>query len=481
LYGTAIAHRPLAWQARQEVARRQIVRFIFIFYWFLVLEGALRKWGAPQFGQVIFFIRVPVALLVYATALRTRLWPRSNVLMLGFYVFSGISLPLVLIQFVLGGYGAKYLLVAGYGWMNYFFYIPLAFIVGEQFRENDIQRLIKHTTWLVIAATPIVLLQFFSPNSSVINLGSGLDESTQFRNLGAALGFVRPTGFFTSTSGQALFVTSALALLLPSFLQRHRLRGASLALHRFGAVAITLMAIFGQSRLLFAMASLVLAAASLGGIISGKQRVLFRSLVGPVVLVVAVAALWPLLFPTSFDVFVTRWSVAAGYETRTFEFGFLGRALFGFYGFVHYIPDTPFFGYLLGLGGNAASQLAWIQLPRAAMEWQGYGQWAEGGWARHIIELGPPLGICFIIFRVSLTSWLGMIVIRATRLSGNILPVVLFGFEGLLLLNGQITGNGTINGYAWVFFGFCIASARVVCFSPTVRKVRTSAKKVVLD
>jgi len=28
------------------------------------------------------------------------------------------------------------------------------------------------------------------------------------------------------------------------------------------------------------------------------------------------------------------------------------------------------------------------------------------------------------------------------------------------LLNGQITGQGTVNGYAWLFAGFCMATIR---------------------
>ena len=40
------------------------------------------------------------------------------------------------------------------------------------------------------------------------------------------------------------------------------------------------------------------------------------------------------------------------------------------------------------------------------------------------------------------------------------LPFMIFGFVGLEILAGQITGQGTVNAYAWFFSGLCLASAR---------------------
>jgi len=187
----------------------------------------LRKWGLPQLEQVFFFIRMPVAFVLYWTAFRHRRWPRTNAPMLGFYLFAVAATMLVLVQLVVGGYGQRYILLAGYGWMNYFFYVPLAFLIAEHFQLEDVRRLTRHAAWLAVASCPIVFMQFSSPADSVINLGSGLDEANQFKNLGAALGFVRPTGFFSSTAGQAHFVASAAALLFAAFLQQRRKRSFS--------------------------------------------------------------------------------------------------------------------------------------------------------------------------------------------------------------------------------------------------------------
>ena len=209
------------------------------------------------------------------------------------------------------------------------------------------------------------------------------------------------------------------------------------------------------------MIGLILGAMAVGGLLAGRRRLIVRAALWPALLVGIAAILWPILFPTAFEVFLTRWSGAQESETHVFQYGVFGRAFYTFYAFLYYMADTPIAGYLLGLGGNAARQQDWIRMPQAAVGWQGYGGWAEDGWSRHIVELGPLLGLCFIGFRVMFTAWLGIKAIRAARRSGDVLPVILFGYVGIVLLQEQITGHGTINGFTWMFVGLCLAAARI--------------------
>lgn len=455
------AYRPAARPGKREAVRRWMVSLVFVLYWLLIFEGALRKWGVPQLEQVFFFIRVPVTLFLYWMAFYYRHWPSTTTPMLAFYLFAAVATILIPIQFVMGDYDRRYLLIAGYGWINYFFYIPLAFLIAEQFRQEDLRRLIRHTMWIALAAAPVVILQFISPPDSVINLGSGLDEENQFKGLSAVMGVVRPTGFFTSSLGQQMFVAGAAAMALAVFLQRKKIRALSPLLLWMGTAAIVVMIMFSQSRGLFLNVGLILAAAAVAGILTGKKNVVLRAIVWPVVLLVSAAILWPLLFPDTFEVFITRWTNAWRSESYLFQYGIFSRAFYGLYSFTYYIPETPVFGYLLGLGGNAASQLNWVQLPQAAFEWHGYGSWAELAWERHIIELGPAFGTLFIAFRVWLTIWLALRAVRATRLSRDPLPIILFGYASITLIYRQITGHGTAIGFCWLFVGFCLAAARI--------------------
>jgi hypothetical protein len=434
---------------------------IFIIYWFLIFEGALRKWGLPELHRVFFFSRVPLTLILYWGAVRSLCWPRTTWPLLMAYGFAAIALILVAIQITAGGYDHRYLLIAGYGWINYFFYIPLAFLIAEQFGRADLERLTRNTLWVAICAAPVVAWQFSVPAEAVINLGAGLDESEQFRNLGAALGYVRPTGFFTSTLGQQAFMGAALALTLAAWILPERERRVGWPVLIAGTLAVFLMLALSGSRGLFFLAGLVAATTIVAGVLTRRGAVMTRAVLWPALGIAFAIFLWPLLLPTGFEVFITRWLDAWSSESREFSYGPFGRVAYTFYAFAYYLADTPFLGYLLGFGGNAVWRLDWVRLPTAASEWAGYGIWGlESGWAIHLIELGVPVGLLFIFYRVGLTVWLGWRALRAACCAGDPLPLVLFGFVGIILLNQPLTSHGTVNGFGWMFLGFCLAATR---------------------
>jgi hypothetical protein len=459
-------------RGNDEAIRCRLVRLVFVIYWLLIFEGALRKWGLPQLQKMFFFIRIPGTLLLYWVAFRYRHWPSTTWPLLLAYMLAVIAIVLVPFQIIAGGYGRPYLLLATYGWINYFFYIPLAFLIAEQFRKEDLDRLTRHTLWFAIPAALLVIIQFNAPASAIINLGSGLDEADQFRSLGAALGFVRPTGFFTSALGQSQFVVSSAALVLATWLMPTRARPVGLVLLIAGTTAVIVMTVFSQSRGLFIQIGIVLIIAVFMGLITGRKRIIVGVGLWPALIIGLVAVLWPLLFPMAYEVFLARWIGAWAEETQIFQFGVFGRAFHGFYTFVYHLPETPSIGYLLGLGGNAASWLSWVQKPNAMYAWNGFGGWAEDGWSQHIIELGPILGLVFITYRSALTAWLGWKVAGSAPFDGNLLPVLLFGYAGMVLLYGQISGHGTSNGYAWMFFGFCLAATRLARSEVSIERFR---------
>jgi len=111
-------------------------------------------------------------------------------------------------------------------------------------------------------------------------------------------------------------------------------------------------------------------------------------------------------------------------------------------------------GYGLGLGGNASTLLG------ARVDGHLPVSLAETDWARHIVDLGPVLGLLFVIFRIVLVAWVGVRAVAATRRGSDPLPLLLFAYVATELLQGQITGQGTINGYVWLFTGLSLAASR---------------------
>ena len=117
--------------------------------------------------------------------------------------------------------GATDLMVLGYGWRNYFYYIPLAFVIGANFHQDDLYRLIRQTLFVAIPIVLLVWLQVLSSADAVIN--AGIIEGGLY-NAGVARGFVRTYGTFTSSSGQTLFVCSLIAMVLANWMLPERQR-----------------------------------------------------------------------------------------------------------------------------------------------------------------------------------------------------------------------------------------------------------------
>lgn len=433
-----------------DSSRRRIVNVVLIVYILLILEGALRKWAFPEFSQLLYFIRDPFVAVVYAMAIASGNWPRSSPWLAGALVLTLLGAIVAVLQVALGfGNPQSPIIYAAYGMRNYFFYIPLAFIIAESFRLEDLARLAGITLVFVIASACLVTLQFYSPVDSPINLGSSDNPLLQFRGLGLTGETTRPMGFFTSDVGQKQLVLTSFAIVLAGWLGVFPRRPSFRVTLPLGTVAVLACLAFSGSRGAVLGAALVLAAAFFvlvrgdSGASRGRLALVLTSIA------VLGVALGSLFFADGIAAFVVRWNTAYAGESAAFTGGIFGRAMYGFIDFTRLLGSTPLLGYGIGMGGNAG----WMFIANSGGSAAGLG--AETDWARHMVDLGPILGMVFLVFRI------GLVTAVATRvlLSRNLLATLLFGYVVYELLLGQITGHGTINGYVWMFTGFTLAAA----------------------
>jgi len=438
----------------RERARKKVVRIIIFIYLLAIFEGALRKWVLPQFGQYLFFIRDPFLLWVYVIATRHGLWPRKSLFLRISLGMAAFGVALAAIQSGFGGFESSQLILAAYGWRNYFLYIPLAFLIGAQFREADLLRVYRWTLWLAIPIAALIVIQFRAPIGSAINVGIAQSKDLQFRGLGVDPEHTRPMGTFTSSTGQVAFVTSAFTIFLGLFVARKKLMPTGRIIPLVAGVAILVCLAFGQSRAAMVECGAVVIASVGFGLISKNHRSRWRATVLPIVLVAGAATIYPIVFPEGFQVFVHRWETASITESEDGEGGIVGRALFQFVDFTRLFDQVPALGYGLGMGGNASTRLGFT------IDGVAPGALAESDWARHMVDVGPIFGVIYIIFRGALVSWLAWLALGAGRRYSNPMPILLFALVGPNLLYGQVTGHGTVNVYAWLFMGFCIAAAK---------------------
>jgi hypothetical protein len=449
----------------RERGRRRLVALITFIYLLLIFEGAVRKWMFPSLGQVLFFVRDPFVLAAYVIAFRHGFFPRGNGFLLAGMAFGLLAVLLVGVQILSPAASSGGAMLAAYGWRNYFFYIPLAFVIGEAFQRADKERLVRWTLILAIPTGLLAFLQFMSPLDSPINVGFGGGKELQFRGLTTDSEHTRPMGLFTSDIGQKEFTVSALAMAFSLWLLPAARRFMKLPILLVVTCAVLVcLAVCGSRAALVHSGMVMIAAIACAFVIPGSG-VSARAVIWPTIICVVAVALYPILFPAGFEALTYRWAHASAVESRAFGgLGIFGRALYGFVDFFSLMGDTPLAGYGLGLAGNARLTLG-IQI-------EGFTGWAESDWARQIVDLGPVVGLMFIVYRIAFTVWLGMHALSGARRTREPLPLLLFAFVGIDLLYGLLTGHGTVNGYVWLFTGFCLAAARPATATTAVERTQ---------
>ena len=437
--GTNVFVRPNAVRRPRGIdsARKKIVKYIFLVYWLLIFEGALRKWIFPQYHEVIFFARDPIVLLIYILAWRNNFFKSDGYLTVGL-VLSILFLPLLLIQLVVIDMHPLTLI---YGWRMYFAYLPLIFVIKEVFHQEDIFRLIRQTLYVSIPLTVLVYFQYISPPNSFIN--AAYSEGPVFI---VANNIVRTTGTFSFTAGQTMFAASLVAMLIIAWFYRKRAPLLSMPWLIVATLASITTLLLSGSRTAFFMAGLVVFSAFIGLIYTRgtSQKTTGIALLLLLIGVGALLFLGP--FRDSFDALGTRFQQAEHAEGSAWY-----RAFYPLFAFTDRIISTSAVGHGVGYGTSGGSRIATgkvrIVLP-------------EDEWSRVVMEAGPVFGMMYIGYRILFSLFIVRRCIRSSR-ANNLVPMILFGFIGFYLLAGNITQTGSVHGYNWIFVGLTLAAMKI--------------------
>jgi hypothetical protein len=403
---------------------------LWLYFWLLIAEGALRKWALPQYSDVLFLVRDPVAVLCYLAALRARVWswlPATAVVGL----LAVLSLAAALCS-------ETRLLVTLFGLRTNYLHLPLIFLMGAVLDRDDVRRF-GHA--LVLLAVPIVLLmalQFNAPPSAWINAGVGGEGGTG--QLIGALGRIRAPGPFSFIAALVMYFSLTVAFLLHGWLAGGK-RGRLLA--AVGTVALVVAVPLSISRSLL-LGVLVPACFALLGVLRQPRRI--AAVAGPVVVGAFVSA-W-LAESEYLEAFVTRWTDAESAGGGDFRSNILGRVLAEYTRPFEAALEAPLFGYGVGLGTLGGARLSTGE--RVFLL-------AEGELARCVLELGPILGFAFIAWRVWLAALLLGRAWHALATRGDLLPWLLAGTMALSIVSGQL-GPATQLGFTVFGAGLALAA-----------------------
>jgi hypothetical protein len=423
------------WDASQDKNLRILRRLIWLYFWLLVFEGALRKWLLPSLSTPLLIVRDPVVLLIYWQALRSRRFAVNGSILLGGILVAAFVL-MALAQIVAGVGGGP--IVAAYGLRTNFLHLPLIFVIPYAFSYRDVIKLGKWVLLLSVPMTILMVMQYRAPAGSWLNAGAKGD----FQQLQFAMGKVRPAGTFSFTSGAAHFYALGMAFLIFG-LSRNKIYPRWLLAASLVSIAVA-QPVSGSRTMVLSCGIIFVAAILFGWFHPNQSK---RTLMIGVLVTVLVAALsLTSFFREAIDAFMMRWD-SANASTAGVQRGIVGRVFGEFTEPFELLPRAGLIGNGLGMGTNAASAL--LTGARVFLL-------AEGEWARVVLEVGPFLGFAFLIYRVWLALLIGLRAVRGAR-QGQLLPWLL-AFEACRCMIVEQISPPTNLGFTVLVCGLCLAA-----------------------
>ncbi|WP_372753003.1 hypothetical protein [Mariniflexile sp.] len=420
-------------QDKAEATIRLLKKGIWAYFLLLIFEGALRKWFLPFLATPLLLVRDPIAIWLIYKTWKHHLMPHSW-LLLG---MTFVGLFAVITALVLG-HGS--LFVALYGARILLFHFPLMFVMGALMQRDDV---INMGRVLLVIAIPMIILtalQFYSPQSAWVNRGVGGDmEGAGFAG---AMGFFRPPGTFSFTNGNTMFFSLVACFVFFFWISKTKINrivliAATLALLASIPISISRTLLFS---IIITMGFTTVAAST--------NRTYFNKIMGVfVVLVILLLGLSQFeFFQTSTEAFTARFEGASEAEGGL-EGTLVDRYLGGLVEAISNSAEKPFFGYGIGMGTNAGSQM--LTGERTFLI-------AEEEWGRLIGEMGPLLGILAIFIRLAFALKLSLESFKSMK-AGDFLPWILLSFALIVIPQGQ-WAQPTALGFSTLIGGLVLAA-----------------------
>jgi hypothetical protein len=415
-------------------------RLIWLYFFLLIFEGTFRKWILPQYSDVLLVVRDPVVLAIYFMAIKARVFPRDNwVISLGVIGVLSWLVSLVVLEPYLSL--KPLILVTGFGFRSNFLHLPLIFVIGKVFDQEDVKKL---GWWVLVGLIPMCVLlaiQFNAAPDAFINRTAGLGETQQIT---AGGGKIRPPGTFSFVSGVIFCAALSAAYLLYGALTRGVYR--NWLLFSGGFALVVTIGVSGSRSVLLAVLVVLSSLLALIALRPSALNQFGRNLL--IVVVVLLIALRLPVFKEGVGILSDRFTAVAEAEETSIAGGLLTRTFYGFTEGFLLLSRAPIGGYGLGIGTNGGAKF---------LTGRALFLLSEGEWARVILESGPILGLAYLAWRTLLTVKLGLFSFRQLK-RGEILPIMLYCAGFIPLLSGQF-GQPTNLGFAVFICGLCLAAA----------------------
>lgn len=408
----------------QEFVLR-IRKLLWIYFWLLIFEGALRRWFIPQLSTPLIFVREPVAIYVLWLALPTLLRRKWSYWLLFIFPFVFISTIFALL------FAHADPIIAFVGFRTYLIQIPLMFVFGLVFTIRDVIQFAKMLLILSIPMTILFVIQSSLPSTHILNVGPGGVGTSVFA--GVKDNF-RPPAIFTFINQVAFYYTVTCSSFFVLAFSPLKFKYKKLLLS-LSAISLLVALPFSISRTMLLGYATVVSLTVLSLFLS-KQYIsrLFRySFIGIFIITLSFS------FPAVQDattVFNTRLDNASITESNLYEANAQLGPLFRIIRYLERpfknVEEYPLFGHGIGIGTQAASTLlrnpnstnAYYVLNQSKFSSTGF-LIGESSWDTTVGEMGV-LGYFILLWRSLFALYVFMQAFKCS-LRGNIYPLIFYG------------------------------------------------------
>lgn len=180
--------------------------FVSALLW-LLLEGVFRKWLIPSLATPLFAIKYVLFGLTYLTYFITKPY-MPNIR----YFFQLILVVFAIYTILHSIYNPLKvsILVTVFGYINYFFFVPLVLMVPAYF--NSFSKIESFIKWLTILSLPIFILgimQYYLPPDDILN--KLVNEEQKFANVAT---YTRSLSIFTFVKIYNVYLLFTLSLIV---------------------------------------------------------------------------------------------------------------------------------------------------------------------------------------------------------------------------------------------------------------------------
>ena len=403
--------------------------FFLLIFFYILFEGAVRKWFLPNLILEITLLRDCIVIYGILYSFKNGIYDKSNWQENVIFFWTILVVVWAFVQFLIYQNNYKIYLVGFRGWVLYFWF---ALMFLNAFNKDTLDLISKTILLSIIPIGLLSIVQHFLPITHALNVQSGLEAFPGEGIFTVTSGIPRTTGTFTFVSG----FTEYMKFITPFFV--YFIDGAYKN-NLSKKIKVTLILIFfltcltSGSRTTIMFASIIMFCYFLYVAKNSKEKRIATYIFWTLGLGIVGLVFFKTAIDATFERFVTATSVENSYY----------RIFVTIFGTSEAWEKFTFLGKGIGAGSNLSQSYVGNQVFSLG-EFESTRNLREGG----------ALGLLFLLFKVFFSIIILLKSYKISKSSNNILPFFFSLYVAQQVLMASTTSNLSSHAFTFLGLGF---------------------------